>query len=269
MQELGIRHASRVDPNGFAIELRINMETMRADGIRRAAAFVTSAYSSYSSCRQYLDDLAQARLAVGEGAPEVVKLRPYFNHPGFVGPLAAGLRAGRAQAGPDAPVLMSAHSIPAAMAGTCDYERQLRETGRLVAEQAGEPSDGWALVFQSRSGPPQQPWLGPAIDHAITSLPGAPPAVIVVPIGFVSDHMEVVYDLDRVAASTAAARGIRLVRAPTPGTDPRFVAMICDLIDEADGRAAPAVLGDFGPAASPCPSGCCPAPPRAGPSAGR
>ena len=125
------------------------MRTMRADGIRRAAAFVTSAYSSYSSCRQYLDDLAQARLAVGEGAPEVVKLRPYFNHPGFVGPLAAGLRAGRAQAGPDAPVLMSAHSIPAAMAGTCDYERQLRETGRAGGRAIGRVGLGVPEPFRT------------------------------------------------------------------------------------------------------------------------
>jgi ferrochelatase len=114
------------------------VRTMRADGVRRAAAFVTSAYSSYSSCRQYLDDLAGARLAVGDGAPELVKLRPFFNHPGFIEPMGDGLRAARQAAGPDAPVLMSAHSIPVVMAATCDYERQLRETSRLVAEAAGD-----------------------------------------------------------------------------------------------------------------------------------
>jgi len=237
------------------------LRAMRADGIRRAAAFVTSAYSSYSSCRQYLDDLDRARAEVGEAAPETVKLRPYFNHPGFVEPLADGLRAARAEAGGRAPVLMSAHSIPAAMAATCDYERQLRETGRLVAEHAGEPPGEWSLVFQSRSGPPQQPWLGPDISDAVAALPGAPPAVIVVPIGFVSDHMEVVYDLDRVAVAAAEARGARLVRAPTPGTDPRFVAMICDLVDEVDQGTSPTALGVLGAAPTPCLAGCCPAPP--------
>ena len=240
------------------------VRTMRTDGVRRAAAFVTSAYSSYSGCRQYLDDLDRARIDAGADAPEVVKLRPYFNHPGFVEPLAAGLRAGRAAADPDAPVVMSAHSIPVAMAATCEYERQLRETGRLVAELAGEPPDRWTLVFQSRSGPPEQPWLGPDIDDVVATLPGPTSAAIVVPIGFVSDHMEVVYDLDRVTASKAAARGIRLYRTATPGADPRFVSMICDLVEEADGRRRPAALGQLGPAAFPCRPGCCPAPSRTG-----
>jgi ferrochelatase len=236
------------------------VRAMRTDGVRRAAAFVTSAYSGYSSCRQYLEDLARARAAVGADAPELVKLRPYFNHPGFVAPLADGLRAARAQAGPDAPVLMTAHSIPCAMAATCDYERQLAETARLVATLAGETPDRWSLVYQSRSGPPQQPWLEPDINDAIAALPRHPATVIVVPIGFVSDHMEVVYDLDRVAAATAAGCGIRLVRSATPGTDPRFVAMIPDLLEEAEGRRAPSFLGDTRPATFPCPAGCCPPP---------
>jgi ferrochelatase len=233
------------------------VQRMQADGIRRAAAFATSAYSSYSSCRQYLGDLAQARATVGAGAPELVKLRPYFNHPGFVAPLADGLRTARAQAGPDAPVLMTAHSLPCPMAATCEYEQQLGEAARLVATLAGETSDGWRIVFQSRSGPPQQPWLEPEINDVIAALPHYPTA-IVVPIGFVSDHMEVVYDLDRVAAATAARRGISLLRSATPGTDPRFVDMILDLIAEAEGRRAPSFLGDMGPAAFPCAAGCCP-----------
>jgi ferrochelatase len=234
---------------------------MQTDGVRRAAAFVTSAYSSYSSCGQYLDDLAWARTIVGADAPELVKLRPYFNHPGLVEPLADGLRIARAQAGPDAPVLMTAHSIPCSMAATCDYEKQLDETARLVGIRAGETADRWRLVFQSRSGPPQQPWLEPDINDAIATLPPHPATAIVVPIGFVSDHMEVVYDLDRVAAATAAGRGIRLVRSPTPGTDPRFVGMVLDLVEEAEGRRAPSFLGDMGPATFPCPTGCCPPPP--------
>jgi ferrochelatase len=242
---------------------------MAADGIRQAAAFVTSAYSSYSSCRQYLEDLDRARAQVGPGAPRLTKLRPFWNHPGFVAPLADGLRAARADAGPEAPVLMSAHSIPVDMATTCDYEAQLGDTAALVAEQAGEPAGAWTLVFQSRSGPPRQPWLGPDVDDAITALPGPPPAVIVVPIGFVSDHMEVVYDLDRLASERAARLGIRLVRSATPGVDPRFVAMVGDLLDEASGQAPPASLGRMGPAAFPCRYGCCPAPPRPGDPPGR
>ena len=231
---------------------------MAADGVARAAAFVTAAYSSHSSCRQYLDDLAAARATVGPGAPELVKLRPYFNHPGFVDPLAEGLRAARAAAGPEAPVLMSAHSIPAGMAATSDYERQLAETARLVAARAGEPPGRWALVFQSRSGRPDQPWLGPDVNDAIGALPPSTEAVIVVPIGFVSDHMEVIYDLDRVAAATAAARGIRLLRTATPGTHPHFVAMIEELVEEAGGGQVAAAVGDMGPAPFPCPPGCCP-----------
>ncbi|MGH8921611.1 MAG: ferrochelatase, partial [Actinomycetes bacterium] len=135
--------------------------TMGADGITRALAFVTSAYSSYSSCHQYLDDLFRARQAVGPGAPTIDKIRPFFNHPGFVEPSADRLRVARRQAGSDAPVLFSAHSIPRSMAAASDYERQLREHARLVAERADAPD--WQLVFQSRSGPPGQPWLEPDV----------------------------------------------------------------------------------------------------------
>ena len=212
---------------------------MRDDGVRRAAAFVTSAYSSYSSCRHYLEDLAAARDAVGDGAPELVKLRPFYDHPGFITPFAEGIATARAEAGPNAPLLFTAHSIPVAMAEACDYEQQLRHVAAAVAD--GE----WSLVFQSRSGSPDQPWLGPDIGDAIRSLPDGTDAVIVVPIGFVSDHFEVVYDLDRLAAGVAAERGMRFVRVPTPGTHPAFVAMVGDLLADADRLA-------------PCPAGHCP-----------
>jgi ferrochelatase len=234
------------------------VRTMASDGVQRAAAFVTAAYSSYSSCRQYLDDLAKARAAVGTGAPKLVKLRPYFNHQGFVEPLAEGLRAARVHAGADAPVLMTAHSIPTAQAATCDYVRQLAETARLVAACAGEPPGHWSLVFQSRSGRPDQPWLGPDVNDVVAALPPAVDTVIVVPIGFVSDHMEVIYDLDRVAAAAAAARGIRLIRTATPGTHTQFVAMIGELVDEASGGPTAPAMGDLGAAAFPCPPRCCP-----------
>jgi ferrochelatase len=232
---------------------------MRDDGVTQAAVFATSAYSSYSSCRRYLEDLEEARRTAGPGAPELVKIGPYFNHPGFVDPLAAGLRVARKEAGAGAPVLMSAHSIPLAMAAECDYEAQLAETARLVAAAAGIGPDQWTLVFQSRSGPPSQPWLGPDILDALRDLPGGTEAVVVAPIGFVSDHMEVVYDLDIQATEEADRRGIRLVRSATPGTHPRFVAMVCDLLAELEDPAGAPVArsGRLGRVPCPCRPGCC------------
>jgi ferrochelatase len=233
---------------------------MRDDGIVRAAAFVTSAYSSYSTCRQYLEDIAAARAAAGSGAPEILKLPPFFDHPGFIEPLADGLRAARKQVGRGAPVLMTAHSIPTAMADRSDYVHQLKTAGDLVAGQAGEPADDWSLVYQSRSGPPNQPWLEPDILDAIAGLAPATDAAIVVPIGFVSDHMEVVYDLDRRAVAAAETRGLRVVRTPTPGADPRFVAMVLDLLDTAEAGRAAASLGPGGARRFPCVDSCCPPP---------
>ncbi len=235
------------------------LRAMRDDGVEWAAAFVTSAYSSYSGCRQYLDDIATARAAVGRGAPEVLKLRPYFNHPGFVGPLADGLRRARLEAGPDTPVLMTAHSIPSVQAATSRYELELAETAHLVAGEAGEPDGSWEVVYQSRSGPPSQPWLGPDINDAIDTLPASTREVVVVPIGFVSDHMEVVYDLDRQAAATAEKRGIKLIRSATPSRHPDFALMVAQLVEEMEGGTA-LTLGDMGPAPCPCFPGCCPAP---------
>lgn len=236
---------------------------MAADGVQRAAVFVTSAYSSYSGCRQYVEDLEGAAAACGPGAPSLVKLRPFFNHPGFVEPLADGLRAALAGLGSTTTVLMTAHSIPAAAAATCDYESQLAETSRLVAERAG--AGDHRLVFQSRSGAPGQPWLGPDVLEVIGDLP-AGSQVVVCPIGFVSDHMEVVYDLDTQAASVAGDRGIRFVRSPTPGTDPRFVGMVSELVAEAEAPLdhPPLALGTIG--SHPCPCDACLAPAAARPS---
>jgi protoporphyrin/coproporphyrin ferrochelatase len=219
---------------------------MRDDGVSRAAVFATSAYSSYSGCRQYLEDLGRARAAVGPGAPDLVKLRPFSDHPGFIEPLAEGLRAALATTGPDTPVLMSAHSLPVSQAATCTYQSELQVAAARVAGKAAVRAGRWQLVFQSRSGPPSEPWLGPDIGEAITALPSGADAVIVVPIGFVSDHMEVVYDLDEQARAVARDRGLGFVRTPTPGTDPLFVSMICDLIGEAEQDPRY------------CPPGCCP-----------
>lgn len=232
------------------------IEEMRDDAIERAAAFVTSAYSSYSSCRQYIEDIEAARERVGLDAPEVIKLRPFFNHPGFVEPLADGLREALKEH-PDAAVLMTAHSIPEAMAGASNYERELRDVATVVGQSAGALT--WQIVYQSRSGRPGQPWLGPDINDAINELNDKTKTVVVVPIGFVSDHMEVVHDLDLVAKDTAAKRGIELIRTPTPGTDPRFVGMVLDLVAEAeDPEVTPKVIGDLPASLFPCRTGCCP-----------
>ena len=226
---------------------------MRDDGIGRAAVFATSAYSSYSGCRQYIEDMDAARAAVGTGAPELVKVRPFYDHPGFFAPLAEGLAAAVQDAGGDAPVFMSAHSIPQAMAATCDYETQLAETAARIATMAGVEDRRWRQVYQSRSGPPTQPWLGPDILQAIAELPAGTGSLVVAPIGFVSDHMEVVFDLDTQASAAAAERGIRMVRSATPGSSPRFASMVIDLVEEleaAGGRPAW------------CHQGCCPGPSR-------
>jgi ferrochelatase len=234
---------------------------MRDDGIRNALAFITSAYSSYSGCRQYREDIERAREAVGAGAPRVEKLRAFYNHPGFVGPNVEHLRAALARIPEErrdgARVAFTAHSVPAAMAAGCDYERQLLETCRLVAEGAG--AEHWRLVFQSRSGPPTQPWLEPDICDYLRELKGAGVEdVVVAPVGFISDHMEVLYDLDTEARQVSEEIGLHMVRAATPGTHPDFVRMIRELIIERLDPAAPRrALGAFGPSHDVCAVDCC------------
>jgi ferrochelatase len=238
---------------------------MAADGRRHAIAFVTSAYSSYSSCRQYREDIERARAAVPE-APRIDKLRPYFNHPGFVEPVADAARSAAAslplavQDGYD--LVFTAHSIPEAMADASGpsggaYPRQLAEASRLVAERVGR-AGSWRLAYQSRSGPPSVPWLGPDVGDCLADLArSGSRAVVLVPVGFISDHMEVVFDLDVEAAQAAEQLGLRLARAATPSTDPRFVAMITELVAERQDRLPPRALGDLGPALDVCGSGCC------------
>ena len=247
------------------------VRAMAADGVRRALAFVTSAYGSYSSCRRYLEDIERARAAAGPGGPKIDKIRHYFNHPGFIGPLADSTLAaiGRlpraARAG--AHLVFTAHSIPLAMAAASGppghrpppgrYVTQLTEAARLVAARVG--GHPWRLVYQSRSGPPSQPWLGPDVNDHLAELAAAgAPGAVLVPVGFVSDHVEVLYDLDTEAAATAARLGLPLQRAATPGTDPRFVAMITELVRERlDGGTERAALGTLGPACDACPADCC------------
>jgi ferrochelatase len=237
--------------------------SMGADGVRRALAFVTSAYGSWSSCGQYLSDIAEARLQAGGTAPRIDKLRLFHNHPGFIEPLTEALDAARRRVGPDAPVLFSAHSIPTSMAASCGYERQLRDTAELVASRADRPPPTWSLVYQSRSGPPGQDWLEPDILAVLGSERLGADRVVVAPIGFVSDHMEVVYDLDVQARAAAAARGVELVRAATPGLHPRFVHMVSELVVERVHPGTPRLaLGPLGVPPDDCSPGCCPPPVR-------
>jgi protoporphyrin/coproporphyrin ferrochelatase len=214
---------------------------MRDAGVRRALAFVTSPYGSYSSCRQYLEDIAAARAAAGPDAPVIDKIRHYHDHPGYVRPHADAVRAALATVPADrratTRLLFTAHSIPSAMdAGSGPaggrYTAQLRETAALVAEAAGADLP-WELVWQSRSGSPHVPWLEPDInDHLVHLAKAGVTGVVVSPIGFISDHVEVIWDLDHEATETAKQLGLDLVRAGTPGTDPRFVAMITELVTE-------------------------------------
>jgi len=232
------------------------VRTMAADGVGHALAFVTSAYSSYSSCRQYLDNLAAACREVGPGAPVIEKIRPYWNHPRFVDMFVASARAALNATDGDAHFLFSAHSIPSTMAATCDYAAQLREAARLIATELGLGQ--WDVVFQSRSGPPTQPWLEPDINDQLRVLAArGVRRVVTVPIGFVADHMEVLYDLDTQAAATARELGMSFLRVPTPGDTADFVELIHDLLMERLENRPPAVVGQLAPCPSPCPVDCC------------
>ncbi len=247
------------------------------DGVRRAIAFVTSAYSSYSACRQYLDDLDRAVAAVGPRAPKIDKIRPYFNHPGFIEPFAASAEAALATLPADARhgarLVFTAHSVPLGMAAASGspaagtslaavtggrYAAELKEASRLISERTRGGSLPHDLVYQSRSGPPGQPWLEPDVnDHLAALAQDGVPGVVVVPVGFVSDHMEVVHDLDVEAAETAAALRLPFARATAPGLSARFARMVCELVAERASGAPPLALGDFGPAAGECPADCC------------
>jgi ferrochelatase len=241
--------------------LEDTVRQMAADGVKRALAFVTSAFSSYSGCRQYLEDIERARAAVGDAAPVIEKLRGFHNHPGFIEPCADNVRTALQQFAPSerdsVPVAFTAHSIPVAMAQTCLYEKQLDDACKLVMQRVGP--NPWRLVYQSRSGPPSQPWLEPDIcDHLkrLGETDGARSSVVM-PIGFISDHMEVKFDLDTEALQVAQELGMKMVRASTVGVDGRFVTMIRTLVQErvADGERA--ALGCLGTSPDLCAPDCC------------
>jgi ferrochelatase len=246
---------------------------MRDDGIRRALVFTTSATSSYSGCRQYREDLAKALRVSGTGAPELVKLRHFYDHPGFIAAQTDQVRAALsrlpAPAAAAARLVFTAHSVPIAMndvsgpAADGRYAAQQRETARLVAAAVRGGDADFDLAWQSRSGPPSVPWLEPDVNDHLRALAAAGvEAVVVTPSGFVSDHVEVRWDLDVEAASTARELGLQFARAGTVGAHPAFVAAVRELVEEQASGAAPQSLSPLGMSGFDCPIGCCPAPAR-------
>jgi protoporphyrin/coproporphyrin ferrochelatase len=249
------------------------LRRMKEDGIHRALAFVTSAYSSYSGCRQYREDIARAQAEVGTGAPEIEKLRAFFNHPGFIEAneerLRAALQEIPAPAKESIQVVYVAHSIPISMANTCDYVQQLEEARRLISSrlgiQLGFEFKNDALVYQSRSGAPSQPWLEPDIlDHLHeVKAKNLASAVVIAPIGFISDHLEILYDLDIQARQLCDSLNLPMARAKTVGVHPKFIAMIRELIlERVDPQIERRALGSLGPRQDICADDCCPAPRR-------
>jgi len=244
------------------------LREMKADGIHRALAFVTSAFSSYSGCRQYREDIARARVEAGPGAPEIDKLRLFFNHPGFIESTEDRLREALAQVSADAKqnaqVVYTAHSIPISMADTCDYVQQLEEVRKLVSTRLGIRND--VLVYQSRSGAPGQPWLEPDVLDYLreAKTENLASAVVLAPISFISDHMEVLYDLDIEARQLCNSLSLPMVRAKTVGVHPRFVSMIRELILERTSGTERRALGSLGARTDVCEENCCPGPHRMG-----
>lgn len=253
----------------------------KAAGHARLIAIATSAYSSYSSCRQYREDFADALADTGLGDEvQIDKVRQFFDHPGFVAPFVEGVRDGLAglEASGDLnrtteiEVLFATHSIPstdAAKSGPAErgfgeggaYAAQHRAVAEVVMAKAGAADVPWQLVYQSRSGPPSMPWLEPDINDAIEELPAAGrKAVVIVPLGFVSDHMEVLWDLDNEALETAEQQGLAAVRMPTPGTHPAYVAGLVDLVlERVNGTpvAERPAETELGPWYDVCRPGCC------------
>lgn len=220
--------------------LKDTVEQMRADRIWRALAFVTSAFGSYSGCRQYIEDIERARAAV-EDAPVIDKIRPFSANPKFLEAMIDRTRSAMAEL-PEGRLVFTAHSIPVSMAQSSPYAEELRQASAAVAKAVDRAE--WDFAWQSRSGPPSQPWLEPDIcDYLRESRRDT----VAVPIGFLSDHMEVIYDLDVEAQRVARELGIRLARARTVETHPAMIEMIAELLEREP---------------EPCQAGCCAAPAR-------
>jgi protoporphyrin/coproporphyrin ferrochelatase len=216
---------------------------MRDDGVRNAIAFVTSAFGSYSGCRQYAEDVERARAAVGEGAPEIARIRPFSAHPAFIEAMTDRVRAALAEV-PEGRLIFTAHSVPLAMAQSSPYVDELHRACAAVASGVGRSDlkNAWKLVYQSRSGPPGQPWLEPDICDYLREIRSD---AVIAPIGFLSDHMEVLYDLDTEARAVCEELGVKMARAGTVETHPAMIRMIAELIGQ-----EPSI----------CPASCCAAP---------
>ena len=238
---------------------------MKGDGIKRALAIVLAAYSSYSSCRQYREDIARAQVDSGSNAPRIDKVRVFYNHPEFIAANTERVREALKRISDErrghVHLAFTSHSIPLSMALNCDYQRQIEETCRLVAEAVEFGSERWASVYQSRSGRPEDPWLGPDIlDHLRELKQRGVSRVLIHPIGFLSDHLEVMYDLDVEANALCDELGIEMVRSRTVGSHPRFVTMLRMLVEERIGVTAPTErvsVGLFGPGDDVCAETCC------------
>jgi len=235
---------------------------MHRDGVKRVLVFVTSIFSSYSGCRQYREDIQKVQSELGLEEMTFHKIRTFYNHPAFVETMVERVNEATqtlsSNAGRQRLVLFTAHSIPLEMAKNCRYEHQLEESSRLIADQAA--IENWQLVYQSRSGPPQQPWLEPDVCDAMRSAVEENPnlQLVIVPVGFVSDHMEVIYDLDDEAAKLASELNVEMARVKTAGTHPKFISMIRQLIEERLGRTTEKLaLGSDGPSHDVCPANCC------------
>lgn len=243
------------------------LREMADAGVKRALAFVTSAYSSYSGCRQYRENILAAQQAIGPSAPLIDKLRVFYNHPDFIAANVERLQAAWSQIPPDrrarAEIAFTAHSIPTSMSAGSRYVEQLTETCRLIAERIGVPVERWKLVYQSRSGRPQDPWLEPDIgDHLRERKTAGISDIVVAPVGFLSDHIEVLYDLDDEAQRIAGEIGLNMIRTATVGTHPALIRMIRKLIEERIANGDRQCTGIFGPNHDVCPVDCCPAPMR-------
>ncbi len=244
------------------------LRKMQANGVTNALAFVTSAFSSYSGCRQYREDIDRAREEIGDGAPRIDKIRVFFNHPGFINAMISrvrdAMRVFTDGERSDLKLIYTAHSVPTSMAAGSDYVAQLEEAARIISEDVSVRN--WELVYQSRSGPPTQPWLAPDICDRLRVLHSENCRnVCVVPLGFISDHMEVLFDLDTEAAALTTKLGMKMVRAGTAGTHPAFIAGIRDLIAErVSGSSKRTVVGRLLPCPDVCAVDCCAAPARPG-----
>jgi ferrochelatase len=224
---------------------------MQAEGIKRAAAFVTSAFGSYSGCRQYREDIARAQQETGTEAMVIEKLNNFWNRDEFIAAMTDRVRSAMAEVPNAEQLIFTAHSIPMTMADASPYVRQLKEASARVAAACG--ISNWTLVYQSRSGPPSQPWLGPDIcEHLRAQHAAGLQRVIVCPIGFMSDHMEVLYDLDTEARDLCNEIGLKMARAGTAGAHPKVIGMIRDMVLNAQTSAVMAH----------CEPGCCPTPQR-------